>query len=187
MTAPVTSARQHVSEVEPLESGTPTRIAIALVRVTVAFLWMSGAAWKVPPDFGEETGSGLYRWVNYAVEYPVFAPYTWLVENLVLPNFTLFGWGVLLAEASLGAFLLVGLFTRLFAVVGIAQSLAITLSVLNTPDEWPWAYYMMIALHVVLLAVAAGRVYGLDGLLRPQWRASTTMKPLVTSLMMRAS
>ena len=61
----------------------------------------------------------------------------WLIENVVLPNFTLFGYLTLLAEASLGAFLLVGLATRFWALVGIAQTVAITLSVLNGPNEFP--------------------------------------------------
>ena len=65
------------------------------------------------------------------------------------------------------------MFTRLFAAVGIAQSGAIALSVLNTPGEWHWSYYLMISAHLLLLAFAAGRVAGVDGLLRPRWRRSS--------------
>jgi thiosulfate dehydrogenase [quinone] large subunit len=54
----------------------------------------------------------------------------------------------------------------------VAQSVAIALSVLNAPHEWPWSYYLMIAVHLLLFATAAGRVWGLDGLLRPVWAAS---------------
>jgi len=151
-----------------------TRLLVAAIRVAVAFLWIQNSYWKVPPHFGADRTppEGLSQFTRDAVEHPVFAPYAWLVENLVLPNFTFFGWLVLLTEVSLGAFLLIGLATRFWALVGLGQSLAITLSVLNTPGEWYWAYYLMIAAHVLLFAVAAGRAGGLDGVLRPAWARS---------------
>ena len=90
------------------------RALIAVLRVGVALLWIQNVSWKDPPTFGEGASpSGLYQFTNFAVEYPVFPPYSWLVEHLVLPNFAFFGWAVLLVEAALGAFLLIGLATRL--------------------------------------------------------------------------
>src|SRR5206468_1072344 len=106
------------------------------------------------------------------VEHPVLAPWAWLVRHLILPNFTFFGWVTLLVEASIGAFLLVGLGTRFWALVGVGQTLAITLSVLNTPGEWPWSYFLMLIVHVALFATAAGRCYGIDGVLRDRWRTA---------------
>ena len=99
----------------------------------------------------------------------MFGPYAWLVDRLVLPNFIFFAWMVLLVEASLGAFLLIGLATRFWAVVGIAQTVVIMLSVLNAPHEWYWSYLLMLLVHMALFATAAGRYAGLDGLLRPEW------------------
>ncbi len=156
-----------------------TRWLLAAFRVGVAFLWIENAGWKRPPDF-----SSLKKFTTYAVDYPVFPPFTWVVEHLVLPNFTFFGWMTLLLEASLGAFLLVGLATRFWALVGIGQSLAITLSVLNAPHEWEWSYYLMILAHVALFATAAGRYGGLDGVLRPRWAQSSS--PLA-KVLVRAS
>ncbi len=183
----MTGSTDHATEQAPpeqLATGRTTRIVLALVRITLGALWIQGAGWKVPPGFGEPRGTGLFRFTSYAVEHPVFPPYSWLVEHLVLPNFTFFGYVTLLTEASLGAFLLVGLATRFWAVVGLGQSLLITLSVLNAPNEWPWSYYLMIAGHLVLFATAAGRTAGLDGLLRPVWRRSTGRLP---QLLMRVS
>jgi len=160
------------SAFEPLDGSGLARAAIVLLRVGVAFLWIQNAGWKTPPDFGADTDppAGLYKFTGFAVEHPVLPPYAWLVEHLVLPNFTFFGWTVLVVEAALGAFLLVGLVTRFWAAVGIAQTLAITLSVLNAPHEWHWSYFLMLLAHLVLLGTAAGRAGGLDGLLRPVWR-----------------
>lgn len=162
-----------------------SRGIIAGVRIGVALMWMQNASWKVPPDFGQDPRpKGLYLFTNYAVEYPVLPPFSWMVENVILPNFAFFGWMVLMAEAALGAFLLVGLATRFWALIGIAQTMAITLSVFNAPHEWHWSYLLMFLVHGAVFATAAGRFAGLDGLLRPRWQSST--KP-VSRLLVRAS
>lgn len=160
----------------PAEPGGSSRLArggFALLRIGVALMWIQNVAWKVPPDFGEHTNSGLYFFTRFAVDRPVFPPYAWFVEHVVLANFAFFGWMTVLVEAGLGAFLLIGLATRFWAVVGVAQSLAITLSVLNAPNEWHWSYYLMILAHVAVFATAAGRSFGVDGVLRPRWQQST--------------
>lgn len=169
---------------EELDSGRTARAVIAGLRITVALMWIQNVGWKIPPDFGRDDHSGLFQWTSYAVEHPVVPPFSWLVQNVVLPNFTLFGYTTLLVEFSLGAFLLAGLLTRFWAAIGIIQTLAITMSVLNTPHEWHWSYYLMFAVHAVLIATAAGRSAGLDGLLRPRWRTSSTR---LAKLALRAS
>lgn len=149
------------------------------LRVGIAFLWIENIGWKRPPDFGS-----LRSFTEDAVNRPVFGPWAWLVEHLVLPNFTAFAWLTLFVEASLGIFLLVGLATRFWAVIGLAQVVAITLSALNSPGEWEWSYYLMFLAHVAILATAPGRVFGLDGLLRPRWLASDGR---LATLLVRAS
>lgn len=152
---------------------------IAAVRIGVAFLWIENAGWKRPPEFGS-----LRHFTEFAVSHPVLPPYSAVVENLILPNLAFFGWLTLLLEASLGALLLIGLLTRLWALIGISQTIVITLSVLNAPNEWEWSFYLMILAHVALFATAAGRSYGLDALLRPRWSASSSRG---SQLLMRLS
>ena len=153
--------------------GRLARGGIFVVRVGVALLWIQNVAWKVPPDFGERQNTGLYLFTRFAIDHPVFPPFTWFIEHAVLPAFPLFGWMTLLIEAGLGAFLLIGLATRFWAVVGLVQTTAITMSVLNAPNEWHWAYYLMILVHITIFATAAGRCYGVDGVLRPRWEQSS--------------
>lgn len=179
-----TTERASAVPREGIDAGRGSRVVLAAVRVALGLLWMAGASWKTPPDFGRESGSGLYRYASAAVEHPVLPPFSWLMENLVLPNFVVFGYLTLLLEVSMGAFLLIGLATRFWAVLGIAQTAAITLSVLNAPHEWPWSYYLMVAAHAIVLVTAAGRVGGLDGLLRPVWRRSSGR---LAALLLRAS
>ncbi|MEB0003519.1 DoxX family protein [Cryobacterium sp. RTC2.1] len=166
MTTTRTTAPTHINQID---SGRLTRAVLAAVRIAVGLMWLQNVNWKRPPDFGQAAHDGLYQYTADAVEHPVLGAFSWLVQNVIFPNFALFGWGVLIAEFCLGAFLLVGFLTRFWAAIGILQTIAITLSVLNTPGEWQWSYYLMFAAQFVLLATAAGRIAGVDGLLRPRW------------------
>ena len=159
-------------------------VMIAVLRCGVALMWIQNVAWKVPPDFGRANNNGLFFWAGLAVEHPVFAPYSAFVDGVVLPNIEVFGWFTLLIEAGLGAFLLIGLATRFWAIVGIGQTLAITLSVLFAPHEWHWSYYLMGLAHLAIFATAAGRSYGVDGVMRETWSASSGR---LSRLMMRLS
>jgi thiosulfate dehydrogenase [quinone] large subunit len=154
----------RAGRVDPLAASRLSRALIGVFRVVVALLWIQNVGWKAPPHFAVLKG-----FTRDAVDHPVLAPWAWLVQHLILPNFAAFGWLTLIVEASLGAFLLIGLVTRFWALVGTAQTVAITLSVLNTPGEWAWSYFLMFTAHVALFAVAAGRFYGLDGVLREGW------------------
>jgi thiosulfate dehydrogenase [quinone] large subunit len=171
-----------VTDLHPLE-GRSARLTLAAVRVMLALLWMQGAGWKNPSRFGTSSGF-FYDFVADGVTNEVFAPWAWITSNLILPNWTVFAWSVFLVEVLLGAFLLIGLGTRLWALVGVAQSVAILLAVANTPNEWGWSYWLMIAGHLAVWATAAGRWYGLDGVLRPSWASSAGP---FSRLMMRMS
>jgi hypothetical protein len=140
------------------------QITLTCLRILVGLIWLRNVLWKVPPDFGENRRTGLYFWSNLAIEHPVFPPYSWLVEHLVLPNFTLFGWGVLVVESLLAILLLTGTAVRLAALLGVAQSIAIGLSVAAAPNEWPWAYAMMIGIHAVLVFAPSAQFAAVDAL-----------------------
>lgn len=148
-------------------------VGATILRIVVGLLWLYNVSWKRAPNFGEEAGNGLYKFTKFAIDHPVFPPYSWVVENMVLPFFQPFGWMVLVAETALAVMLITGSYIRLAALIGIAQSLAIGLSVAFAPDEWPWAYWMMIAIHIVLLLSSSGRVLAVDGLRARVVRAAT--------------
>ncbi|CAN5652216.1 hypothetical protein BH18ACT7_BH18ACT7_17600 [soil metagenome] len=152
------------------------RVLPAALRVTAGVLWLSNVSWKIPPDFGRSADgcSGLCGYVETGVEDAVFPPWSWVLENVIAPNLTAFGYLTLLTEFLLAALLLSGTLTRAVALLGIGQSLAIGLTVANAEGEWYWSYLLMAALHVAIFAMAAGRFYGVDALLRrrpnrPRW------------------
>ena len=137
-------------------------ISLAVLRIVAGLLWLAQVWWKVPPDFGEGRRTGLWFWTHLAVDHPVFPPYSWLVEHLVLPNFTPFGWLVLVVETLVPVLLLTGTAVRLAALIGIGQSLAIGMSVAQAPNEWPWAYAMMLSIHLVLLLAPSAQYAAVD-------------------------
>ncbi len=137
-------------------------IALAGLRILAGLIWLYNVVWKIPPDFGQNSRSGLFQFTNYAVDYPVLPPFSWLIEHAVLPNFTAFGWLVLVMETVLAVLLLTGTAVRLAALIGVAQSVAIALSVAEAPNEWPWAYAMLIGIHVVLLLTPCGQYAAVD-------------------------
>ncbi|MCY7400422.1 MAG: hypothetical protein LH477_05595 [Nocardioides sp.] len=139
----------------------------------LGLMWLYNVSWKRAPDFGQDAGNGLFKFTSYAVSHPVLPPYSWIVEHLVLPHFQVFGWVVLAAETALAVLLLTGTWVRAAATLGIAQSVAIALSVAYAPAEWPWSYWLMIGAHVVILFSSAGRVFSVEavlaGLSRSMW------------------
>jgi TQO small subunit DoxD len=156
------------------------RSVLALFRIVLGLLWLANLEWKRPPDFGEINKNGLYKYVDSAVRLPVFAPFAWFIENIVMKQYRLFGWVTLLLEVLLAASLLLGWHTRIMALLGAGLSVNIMLSVLyyDKQYEWPWSYYLMIFGHLAIFAAGAGRTFGLDGLRKrgaPSHRNAVTL------------
>ena len=127
-------------------------------------MWLCDVSCKRAPGSGLVGGNGLYQFTRSAVDYPAFPPYSWSVEDVILPFFMPFGWVVLLAEPILAVLLLTGTWLRFAALLGLTQSLAIGLSVAFAPNEWPWSYWLMIGAHALLLVSPAGRALAVDGM-----------------------
>ena len=141
-----------------------SRAIIAATRIAAGLLWLANVHWKRPTNFGKSNGSGLYKYVKYGIDHPTFPPYAWVLEHVVSPNMTAFGWFTLITESLLGALLILGWRTRLVSLGGAAQAAAIGLSVAQAPNEWPWSYVLMVSVHLLLFATDAGTVAGFDGL-----------------------
>jgi thiosulfate dehydrogenase [quinone] large subunit len=157
-------------------------------RIVVGLMWLANLHWKVPPDFGEEGGGGLYKYSASVSRHSPFAPFTWVTEEIILPNFRFFGWFTLVVEMVIAMLLIIGYRTKLVALLGAAFTVPIMLSVIyyDRADEWSWSYLLMIAAHLLVYASDAGRHLGLDGLLAAgahrQRRALTIVGAVLAAL-----
>jgi uncharacterized membrane protein YphA (DoxX/SURF4 family) len=149
---------------QPLSPGEAARVLYALagLRILLGVLWLANLAWKLPPDFGKDDPEGLLYSFRLAEQDAVIAPLRDLVSDVVIPHFTFFGWLVFLAELVAGVLLLLGLWTRIGALVGLVQSIAISLLVVAAPGEWVWTYVMLVAIGLVVLVTPSGRRLSLD-------------------------
>jgi hypothetical protein len=146
----------NASEIRRRVDGFSTRWVPVTVAAIAGLLWLSSVSWKVPPGFGDSADrcSGLCRFVQAGVDHPVLPGSGWVFDSIVQPQLRVFGYITLVTEAALAALLVSRRYLRVAAVLGIAQSLAIGLAVANAPDEWYWAYLLMIGLHVAVLGFA---------------------------------
>jgi thiosulfate dehydrogenase [quinone] large subunit len=116
---------------------------------------------------GTEYASGVEGFVNGNLEnaYAFYRPF---LESVVLPNTGTFAALVAWGELLFGLSVLLGLFTRLGAAVGIFIIFNYTFTtgrgiwLPGMDAAYIWALF-------TLLVAGAGRVWGLDQLLRDKW------------------
>ncbi len=163
MTTTLSAARERAADIDQRTRGA----VLGAGRIVVGLMWLANLHWKVPPDFGQDSGGGLFKYSASVSRHSPFPPFTWITEQIILPNFVFFGWVTLIAETVVAALLLIGYRTRLVALAGAGLAVPILLSVLyyDRADEWSWSYLLMIAAHLLIYASDAGRSLGVDGAL----------------------
>ncbi len=141
---------------------------LGLARILYGVLWWQQSKWKVPSDdFGRKSGGGLWYWVQQEIQHPTVNAYKDFLVNVMIPNWTFFGWMSLITETFIGVTLILGLFTRLGSLVAIGMAANITIGILSVPHEWVWTYTMLILLPAIFLLTDAGRSFGVDAFLAP--------------------
>jgi thiosulfate dehydrogenase (quinone) large subunit len=158
-TAPTDRAATRVGWLSAMTALWP----IGLARLLYGLLWWQQSGWKVPSDdFGRKSGGGLWYWVQQEIQHPTVTAYRDFLVNVMIPNWTFFGWMTLITETFIGVSLILGLGTRLGSLVAIGMAANITVGILNVPHEWGWTYTMLILLPAIFLLTGAGRSFGLD-------------------------
>jgi len=69
------------------------------------------------------------------------------------------------AEGLTDVSLMLGMFTRLFGVIGALQLLNIWLGLYNASGEWPWTAFFLLVLQLMFAVHCYGRSPGVDALL----------------------
>lgn len=136
---------------------------LALFRIAYGLLYLDMALQKAP-----WVGYGWLRgFIEKEIAHPTFEWYAAFLRDIVLPNFSLFGFQTFIVELSLGVALFLGAFTRLAGAVGFLWQVQIALGAFNVPGEWYWIWPLLTLPLFCFAFAGAGRVLGLDRWLEP--------------------
>ena len=139
----------------------PRNIAIWALRFATGLMWWQGTLWKIPPNY-----AGLVYWMKQMVDHGTIPLQSRLVRDVVVPNIAVFGPAVYLVELAIAVSMLLGLFTRLGALLGVLMSLNLWFGLYAAPGEWPWTYGFLIIIMALFLVDPPGRCLGFDALRR---------------------
>ncbi|MBW4092140.1 MAG: DoxX family membrane protein [Proteobacteria bacterium] len=148
----------------------PRGAAIWLLRLLVGIMWWQQSLWKIPPNEG-----GLIYWMKQEVAHAAIALQAALIAQVVLPHIAIFGPLIYAIEVGIGASLMLGLFTRGFALLGFAMALNLWLGLYSAPGEWPWTYMFLVILMALFAVDPPGRCLGLDAGLRHRQRGGALL------------
>lgn len=159
------------------------RIGMVVARLIIGYLWITQLGWKMPPSFGcppdfavstslSARTSGLCDWTGLMAVYSKVPAQAAFIKSVLIPNISWLGWGVWFLELIVAGSLVLGLFSRFGALLGILQAINLYIGLTAIPFEWYWTYGMLITLHLIFFSVPPGRFYGLDTWLRPRLQAA---------------
>jgi uncharacterized membrane protein YphA (DoxX/SURF4 family) len=131
-----------------------------IVRGVVGLMWWQQSLWKVPPDF-----DSLRHWVDEMIKNAAFPIQAQLLQSVVLPNFTAFGYLIYSLEVLIGISLIIGLFVRATSTIGALMIFNIYLGLYRSDSEWPWTYAFLVLLMVLFAVERYGRSLGADALI----------------------
>ena len=162
----ITAASQEASTpLTPVTLSEGSTLTLAVVRIFVGYLWFQQLFWKLPPTF-----AGLRPYIEREIQHTFIPGYSFILKNVLLPNFTLLGAGTWTAELIIALCLMFGIFSRFGGL--LATVMALQLYVGLSTSEWYWTYGMLVLLGVVFAAFPAGRRLGLDQWLLPRLQAA---------------
>ena len=148
--------------------GILARAALVLLRIYLGVIFLH-AAW---PKLGGDFTSGLAGFLQKVALENGHLFYQEFVQRVVLPNVPLFAALVTWGELLVGISLVLGLMTRLAALV----ALILTVNYMFAKGAWFWTPSSndaaLAAISLALLIGAAGRTFGLDAFLARRWPRS---------------
>jgi thiosulfate dehydrogenase [quinone] large subunit len=147
-------------------------LVLAAGRVALGAYWLWEQHWKLPPEFGIHDPRGLMFSFQSSIEHPTLGLYRAFLQDLVVPNFYVFGWLVFLAETTIGLSLTLGILTRVGALLGTLQAINLLIAQ-GATEEGPWLYLGLISANVAALLTPSDRRLSLDRRLAPKQRALT--------------
>ena len=138
-----------------------------LCRALIGAMWLEGSLWKLPLP------GGLGYWLGLMGKNAAFDIYGGVINDFLVPHLMIVAAIIYASETLLAVSLLLGLFVRPLALLGVAMALNLWIGLYRYGPEWPWIYVFVAILHVQFLLFDAGRALGLDALRRPSARRAT--------------
>lgn len=138
-----------------------------LARVFVGAMWWQQSLWKLPPTYTDQPdgSGGLRYWMGEMAHWASTGIQQHFVKDVVLPNFYFFAPQVYLSEVLIAVTLILGIFSRLGALVGAVMATNLWLGLYRSPSEWPWTYFFLLVVQITFLVYRPGRSLGLDAIL----------------------
>ena len=141
----------------------PEKVGIHIMRFLFSLLWISQGLSKILfrdadiyADHNEFLGDLNWMMLTHPSSVVVS-----LLNNLIIPNVTVFLWLVVLTELFIGISLGIGFFSRLGSVVGGLMSLSLWILTLGW-DEWIWTFPLVFFPHLLFLLAKPSRDIGAD-------------------------
>ena len=104
------------------------------------------------------------------------------VNNIVLPHFYLFAPIVYGPEVLTAVSLILGLFVRIWGVIGALQALNLWIGLYNDYYNWPWTYFFIVVLMLIFAVHRFGRSLGFDAVIAARARDRGSLARLVLAV-----
>ena len=160
------------------ESTSAATRAIAVLRIFFGVVFLSNGLSKFVPGIAHLPGGyylidsqGAKSIIQHNAAHHPVALYHDLVFNVMVPNWSVFGPLVGVAETTAGLLLVLGLASSLGALLAALLSLHVQFS--DATGPWLYEYAVEWVPLLCLVFMRAGRTWGLDGALapgRPGWQ-----------------
>jgi uncharacterized membrane protein YphA (DoxX/SURF4 family) len=146
-----------------------TYICDYVFRFLIGAMWWQQTLWKLPPSYSDHPEqpfgeTGLAYWMGVMGKSAAIPTQADFVSNIVLPHFYLFAPFVYALELFTAISLLLGLFVRLWGVIGALQILNLWLGLYSAQGEWPWTYFFLLVLMLIFALHRYGRRLGFDAI-----------------------
>jgi len=136
-------------------------LVLTVVRVGLGLFWLAQQTWKPPPTFGCPSG-GFCFWLDQEIQHPVVPLFADFLRTVIRPNAIAFGWFTLVLEVAIGLALILGVFTRLAALVGALWSVNLLIGLAAVPGESAWYYLAIIAVNLLFVVIGASGQISVD-------------------------
>jgi uncharacterized membrane protein YphA (DoxX/SURF4 family) len=150
-------------------------------RFIIGAMWWQQTLWKLPPYYTDHPekpfgATGLAYWMGVEGKSAAIPAQADFVNHVVLPHFYVFAPIVYGAELLTAVSLILGLFVRLWGVIGALQILNLWLGLYSAPGEWPWTYFFLLVLQLIFALHRYGRSLGIDAILAARPRRSSILQ-----------